>query len=85
MVVARAQTLVQLTDDLLARLDARASREGRNRSALLRDAAERYLADDTAADTDRRIADGYRRTPQQDWQDEWAQANALAAVRAEPW
>jgi predicted DNA-binding protein len=83
--VARAQTLVQLTDELLARLDERAAREGRSRSAVLRDAAERYLADDVAAATDRQIVDGYRRRPQEPGDDAWAAANARAAVCAEPW
>ena len=83
--MARTQTLVQLSDDLLARLDTRAEREGRSRSALLREAAERYLADDTAAETDRQIIDGYRRFPQDELDDAWATVQALTAIRAEPW
>ena len=83
--MARTQTLVQLSDDLLARLDTRAEREGRSRSALLREAAERYLADDTAAETDRLIVDGYRRFPQDELDDAWATGQALTAIRAEPW
>lgn len=38
MLVARTQILLQLTDDLLARLDERAARERRNRSEVIRDA-----------------------------------------------
>ena len=83
--MARTQTLVQLSDDLLARLDTRAEREGRSRSALLREAAERYLADDTAAETDRQIIDGYRRFPPDELDNAWATGNALTAIRAEPW
>jgi metal-responsive CopG/Arc/MetJ family transcriptional regulator len=83
--MARTQTLVQLSEELLARLDERAAREGRSRSALLREAAERYLADDVAAATDRRIVDGYRRRPQEARDDAWAVANARAAVRDQPW
>ena len=83
--MARAQTLVQLSDDLLARLDTRAEREGRSRSALLREAAERYLVDDTAAETDRKIIDGYRRFPQDELDNAWATGLALTAIRAEPW
>jgi metal-responsive CopG/Arc/MetJ family transcriptional regulator len=41
--VTRTQTLVQLTEALLRRLDERAAREGRSRSALIRDAIEAYL------------------------------------------
>jgi metal-responsive CopG/Arc/MetJ family transcriptional regulator len=70
---------------LLARLDTRAEREGRSRSALLREAAERYLADDTAAETDRQIIDGYRRFPQDELDNAWATGHALTAIRAEPW
>ncbi len=40
--VERTQTLVQLTQTLLRRLDERAAREGRSRSALIRDAIEDY-------------------------------------------
>jgi metal-responsive CopG/Arc/MetJ family transcriptional regulator len=66
MVVARTQTLVQLTDDLLERLDARAAREGRNRSELIREAITNYLAADREAEIDRIIVEGYTRHPQTD-------------------
>ena len=62
--MARTQTLVQLSDELLAQLDARAAREGRNRSDLIREALARYLAADREAEIDRRIVDGYTRQPQ---------------------
>ena len=59
----RTQTLVQLTGDLLRRLDERAAREGRSRSALIRDAIEAYLYDETKARIDREIIEGYERIP----------------------
>jgi predicted DNA-binding protein len=83
--VARAQTLVQLTDELLQLLDERAARERRSRSTLIREALEHYLSDDLQAELDRRIVDGYRRVPQTDDEDAWAEANARAAIREEPW
>ena len=43
MNMARTQTLVQLTDELLARLDAFRAREGRSRSEVIREAIECYL------------------------------------------
>jgi metal-responsive CopG/Arc/MetJ family transcriptional regulator len=87
MVVARTQTLVQLTDELVALLDQRAARTRRSRSELVREAIEAYLAEDVQADIGRRIVEGYTRFPQAD-DDEFAdaaQANAQRAVREEPW
>jgi metal-responsive CopG/Arc/MetJ family transcriptional regulator len=85
MLVARTQTLVQLTDELLARLDERAARERRSRSTLIRDAIEEYLRDELATEIDRRIVEGYRRHPQTPEEDAWAEASAREAVRAERW
>ncbi|MEX1141552.1 MAG: ribbon-helix-helix protein, CopG family [Thermoleophilaceae bacterium] len=85
MVIPRTQTIVQLTEALLARLDERAAREGRSRSALIRDAIDDYLHDDTAAEIDRRIVEGYRRMPQTDEERDWAEAAARDAIREEPW
>lgn len=81
--MTRTQTIVQLNEALLARLDERAARESRSRSALIRAAIERYLEDELAAETDRRIVDGYTRIPQHE--DAWAEAGARDAVAEEPW
>jgi metal-responsive CopG/Arc/MetJ family transcriptional regulator len=81
--MARTQTIVQLSDELLAELDARAAREGRSRSQLIREALAGYLADDPEADIDRRIVEAYTRRPQEDLLSaEWI---AGAMVAAEPW
>jgi predicted transcriptional regulator len=64
MVMARTQTLVQLSDELLAQLDSRAARDGRNRSDLIREALAGYLAADREAEIDRLIVEGYTRQPQ---------------------
>ncbi|MFN2470195.1 MAG: ribbon-helix-helix domain-containing protein [Gaiellaceae bacterium] len=81
--MARQQTLVQLTDGLLAALDERAARTGRSRSALIRDAIDQYLAAGDAAAVDRAIVEGYRRMPPAD--DGWARAGSDESIRREPW
>jgi len=83
MVVARRQTLVQLSDELLALLDERAVRTGRSRSELIRAAVERDLASDRDAAIDAAIVDGYRRIPQEP--DPWAEIGARESIAAEPW
>jgi metal-responsive CopG/Arc/MetJ family transcriptional regulator len=83
--MARTQTLVQLTAELLQRLDERAAREGRSRSALIRDAIEGYLADEARAEVDRRIVEGYERIPETEKEMASAQREARAAIREEPW
>jgi Arc/MetJ-type ribon-helix-helix transcriptional regulator len=83
MSMARTQTLVQLSDELLAQLDTRAAREGRSRSDLIREALRGYLADDREAGIDRQIVEAYTRQPQEDLLGAaWA---ARAMVAAEPW
>jgi metal-responsive CopG/Arc/MetJ family transcriptional regulator len=84
MAMARRQTLVQLSDELLALLDERAVRTGRSRSELIRAAIERDLADDRAAAIDAAIVEGYRRVPPAE-HDAWAEASARRSVAAEPW
>jgi metal-responsive CopG/Arc/MetJ family transcriptional regulator len=83
MAMARTQTIVQLNDELLERLDARRQREGRSRSELIRDAVERYLEADREAAIDRAIIEGYTRVPpDDDLGAEWA---ARTIIAAEPW
>ena len=82
--MARRQTLVQLSDELLALLDQRAARTGRSRSDLIRSAIERELAEDREAVIDAAIVEGYRRIPpQQD--NPWAEASAKRSIANEPW
>ncbi len=80
--MARTQTLVQLSDDLLSQLDARAAREGRSRSDLIREAVTGYLGADHEAAIDRRIVEAYTRQPQEDLGADWA---ARRSIAAEPW
>jgi len=81
--MARAQTLVQLTDELLAALDQRAVATGRSRSDLIREAVHCYLGGEGADEADRQIVDGYRRIPQE--ADPFAEALARDSIAAEPW
>ena len=84
MAVARKQTLVQLSDELLALLDERAARTGRSRSDLIRAALERDLAEDREAAIDRAIVEGYTRRPPPE-HDAWSHASAKRSIAAEPW
>jgi metal-responsive CopG/Arc/MetJ family transcriptional regulator len=83
--VSRTQTLVQLTADLLRRLDERAAREGRSRSALIRDAIDAYLRDEERERITREIIEGYERLPPTDDEMAWAEKEAGEMVREEPW
>jgi metal-responsive CopG/Arc/MetJ family transcriptional regulator len=83
--VARIQTLVQLTSDLLRRLDERAAREGRSRSALIRDAIEAYLHDEERDRITREIIEGYERIPSSDEEMKIAEREGREAIREEPW
>jgi hypothetical protein len=61
--MARTQTMVQLTDELVAALDREAERSGRSRSAVIREAIEYHLAQRGRAAALRRYTEGYQRMP----------------------
>ena len=84
MIVARQQTLVQLTDELLALLDEKAAKEGTSRSELIRQAIERFLRDERRAGLDTAIVEAYTRMPQPQ-HDPWAAAAAKRSIAEEPW
>ena len=83
MIMARRQTLVQLSDELVAALDEQASRAGTSRSELIRVALESYLGQGRDAAIDASIVEGYTRIPPED--DPWADVAAAESIRAEPW
>ncbi len=83
--VTRTQTLVQLNDDLLRQLDERAAKEGRSRSALIRDAIEEYLFDEDRARIDREIIEGYERIPVTEEELAAAERSARRMIEEEPW
>lgn len=73
---SRTQTLVQLTDELVAALDRRAAAAGVSRSALIRQLLEGALADERRAETTRRLVAGYERAPQTEGRDAWGDLDA---------
>jgi metal-responsive CopG/Arc/MetJ family transcriptional regulator len=84
MLIARRQTLVQLSDELVAALDERAARRGVSRSQLIRTAIEQYIATDEDSEIDRAIVEGYTRIPPGEL-DAWAEAATIESIRDEPW
>jgi predicted DNA-binding protein len=82
MIMARTQTLVQFSEELLDRLDRYRVREGRSRSDVVREAVERYLAADREAEIDRLLVDAYTRRPPTDV---WGEQAARHMIAAEPW
>ena len=64
MVMARREVLVQLDDELVARLDRLAREQRTSRSELLRRGATTVLDAAEAAAGDRQLQAAYRRTPQ---------------------
>jgi predicted DNA-binding protein len=74
--MARAETMVQLTDELRQRLDEEAGRRGVSRSAVIREALTAYLAESSEAAIARKIVEGYTRIPQST-PDGWGDLDAL--------
>jgi predicted DNA-binding protein len=82
MLIARKQTLVQLSDELIRRLDTRAASEGKSRSAVIREAIKAHLGDDFDEQVARQYRDAYARFPQTEEELEWADIAAEEAARA---
>jgi hypothetical protein len=90
MVMARRQTLVQLTDEMVVLLDALALKKGTTRSALIRSVLDEYLREEDEAEKDRRLIEGYKRIPPgtpDDWGslEEWGDWAIREAIKEEPW
>jgi predicted DNA-binding protein len=77
--MARTQTMVQLTQELVESLDALAERRSVSRSALIREFVIDGLQQSTAAAVGERIAEGYRRMPQA-LPDEWGDLAAASDI-----
>jgi hypothetical protein len=69
--------MVQLTDELIGLLDEEAARRGVSRSALIREALDRYLAESREQVATRSIVEGYTRMPPTT-PDEWGDLGAQA-------
>lgn len=63
MVMARREVLVQLDDDLVARLDQLAAQLGTSRSELLRRGAAAVITAEDLAAADRELVAAYQRQP----------------------
>ncbi|MGI8945123.1 MAG: ribbon-helix-helix protein, CopG family [Thermoleophilaceae bacterium] len=68
--MARTQTMVQLSHELIETLDRAAARRGASRSALIRTLLWEALRQDRDLAVGEQIAAGYRRVPQLE-PDEW--------------
>lgn len=74
--------MVQLTDALVAALDAEAARRQVSRSAVIREAVEAHVAADREAKIGAQIAAGYRRVPQGE-PDSWGDLAITADTETE--
>lgn len=83
--MARKPVLVQFDDELLARLDRVSEEKGRSRSAVVREAVERYVVKESVEEKDRRTIDGYTRIPDDGEFDAWAEASVREMIAEEPW
>ncbi len=83
--MSRRQTLVQLNDALLARLDQRAAQLGCSRSHAIRTAVEGWLEADPEGATERAILEGYARAPATAGEDTWAELSTIESIAEEPW
>lgn len=75
----RVQTMVQLSEELLAELDAESAARGDSRSSIIREAVTQYLAGSRRSWLDDQIVEGYRRRPQ-GAVDDWGDLDAEAAT-----
>lgn len=71
--------MVQLSDELLGALDAEARRLGVSRSALIREAIEERLHENSERELTRRIVEGYVRVPPVT-PDEWGSLERFGEV-----
>jgi hypothetical protein len=71
--------MVQLSDELVGRLDDAAGERGVSRSALIRELVVEGLKRDDARSVGARIVEGYRRVPQTE-PDEWGDLAAATDV-----
>ena len=81
----RQQTMVQLTDELVALLDRRAARDGVSRSQVIREAVEAHLRGEAERGRAERFARAYASLPESDEELATAHANARNLVEEEPW
>jgi hypothetical protein len=89
MVMARRETLVQLTEELVDALDEISATRGVRRSALIREVLQTFVAAEDVGEKERLLVDGYTRLPPDtpdEWGDlaKWGDAAAADAYAEEP-
>ena len=77
--------LLQFDEQLLDRLDRLTSSQGRSRSAVVREAVERYVVTQTKEERDRQMVEAYTRFPDDDEFKEWAEDSTREMIEEEPW
>lgn len=82
-VAARVETIVQLSDELVALLDERAAGRRISRSQLIRELLEQSLGADRRDAATRRLIEGYQRQPQSEGGDAWGDLNEWTAANAQ--
>lgn len=83
--MTRKPVLVQLSDELIARLDRLGDQTGESRSAIVREAVERYVVQKSNEEWDRQMVEAYTRIPDDDEFDAWAEESLREMVEEEPW
>lgn len=73
--MARIQTIVQLTSEMVEALDREARRAGVSRSALIREAVEGYLAASSEEEITVQLVAAYTKVPQ-GVEDDWGDLSA---------
>jgi metal-responsive CopG/Arc/MetJ family transcriptional regulator len=76
---------VPMNDDLLRSLDELSAEKGRPRASIIREACERYLADERERSLDDAYEEGYRRVPESSAMGEAQAALAGQVLEAESW
>jgi predicted transcriptional regulator len=71
--------MVQLTDELVSKLDSEADERGISRSAVIREAIETHIAEREHDAIGEAIAEGYRRIPP-GTPDEWGDVELMADI-----
>ena len=82
MVMARTQTLVQLTTELVEQLDDTANARGISRSELIRDAVTAYLHADIERTQEAAWLASYTDPPSATQRDEWGELSRQTANAA---
>lgn len=83
--MARKQVLLQLTEELVQKLDQLGEETGRSRSSMVRDAVERYVTRESEAEKDRRLIEGYKRFPPDGEFDQMAEDALREMLDEESW